>query len=57
MQWDAFMDEAYSSPYLLGTMHDYCFVCALEDHVSLVLKNTKDTITPRQFIGKLKSKS
>ncbi|KAI7879931.1 cysteine proteinase, partial [Lichtheimia hyalospora FSU 10163] len=36
------------------TMHDYCFVCALEDHVSLVLKNTKDTITPRQFIGKLK---
>ncbi|KAI9271500.1 hypothetical protein BDA99DRAFT_556738 [Phascolomyces articulosus] len=35
-------------------MQDYCFVCALEDHVSQCFKQSSGTVSPRHFIGQLK---
>ncbi|KAI9320749.1 hypothetical protein BX666DRAFT_2024372 [Dichotomocladium elegans] len=49
------------SNYLLSRWHgnncavqDHCFVCTLENHVSLCMKQAGGVITPRQFIGKVK---
>ncbi|KAI9305564.1 hypothetical protein BJ944DRAFT_65977 [Cunninghamella echinulata] len=36
------------------TVQEYCFVCALEDHVKLVLSQHNQKVAPRQFVGKLK---
>ncbi|KAI8981555.1 hypothetical protein BDB01DRAFT_172522 [Pilobolus umbonatus] len=36
------------------TVQDYCFVCALEEHVKLMLKGSPYAIQPRLFAGKLK---
>ena len=41
---------------LLGIMQDYCFVCALEEHVSQCFKYSSGTVNPRYFIGQLKRK-
>ncbi|KAI7858461.1 hypothetical protein BDC45DRAFT_498407 [Circinella umbellata] len=35
-------------------MQDYCFVCALEEHVSQCFKQSSGTVNPRYFIGQLK---
>ncbi|KAI8991702.1 hypothetical protein BDF20DRAFT_909446 [Mycotypha africana] len=48
------MDRTHSSNC---TMQDYCFVCALEDHVRAVLKGSPYAIQPRSFAGKLKKLS
>ncbi|KAI8099106.1 uncharacterized protein BX664DRAFT_254893 [Halteromyces radiatus] len=36
------------------TVQDYCFVCALEDHMKESIANSGQHLTPRQFAGKLK---
>ncbi|ORZ19058.1 hypothetical protein BCR42DRAFT_482062 [Absidia repens] len=36
------------------TVQDYCFVCALEDHVKECLSSSGQRIAPRQFVGKMK---
>lgn len=38
------------------TVQEYCFVCALEEHVKHVLSQNNQSVAPRQFVGKLKSK-
>jgi hypothetical protein len=42
--------------YSLGTIQDYCFVCAVEEHVRSALKGSPYALQPRVFVGKLKSK-
>lgn len=37
-------------------MEDFCFACALEDHVCRCSKPGSDVISPRFFVGKVKSK-
>ena len=41
---------------LLGIMQDYCFVCALEEHISQCFKYSSGSVNPRYFIGQLKRK-
>ncbi|CAO3597930.1 unnamed protein product [Absidia cylindrospora] len=36
------------------TVQDYCFVCALEDHVKECLSSSGQRIAPRQFVGRMK---
>ncbi|CAO3629940.1 unnamed protein product [Cunninghamella blakesleeana] len=36
------------------TVQEYCFVCALEEHVKHVLSQNSQSVAPRQFVGKLK---
>ncbi|KAI9498185.1 hypothetical protein BDB00DRAFT_801508 [Zychaea mexicana] len=35
-------------------MQDYCFVCALEEHVSQCFKQNIGAVSPRYFVGQLK---
>ncbi|KAI8068975.1 hypothetical protein BDF21DRAFT_445885 [Thamnidium elegans] len=36
------------------TIQDYCFVCAVEEHVRTALKGSPYALQPRVFVGKLK---
>lgn len=40
----------------IGTIQDYCFVCAVEEHIRTALKGSPYALQPRVFVGKLKSK-
>jgi hypothetical protein len=40
----------------LGTMQEYCFTCAVEEHVRTALNGTTYALQPRVFVGKLKRK-
>ncbi|CEP07193.1 hypothetical protein [Parasitella parasitica] len=37
------------------TVQDYCFVCAVEEHIRTALKGSPYPLQPRVFVGKLKS--
>ncbi|RCH81299.1 Ubiquitin carboxyl-terminal hydrolase 36 [Rhizopus stolonifer] len=39
------------------TLQDYCFVCAVEEHVRTALKGSSYPLQPRIFVGKLKKMS
>lgn len=41
---------------MTGTIQDYCFVCAVEEHARTALKGSPYALQPRVFVGKLKSK-
>ena len=37
-------------------MQEYCFTCAVEEHVRTALNGTTYALQPRVFVGKLKRK-
>ena len=39
------------------TIQDYCFVCAVEEHIRTALKGSPYALQPRVFVGKLKKMS